>query len=95
MNKYRRIKLKDGTTRDEHRLKMEQALGRRLLRWEFVHHINGDKSDNRLENLQVMSAREHGQLHHAGKKVGPMSKDRKRKLSESVRRYWEQKPRAA
>ena len=38
----------------EHILVMESALGRHLNRQvESVHHINGDNSDNRLENLQL------------------------------------------
>lgn len=47
----------------EHRLVMEQAIGRRLRTNEHVHHINGDTHDNRLENLQVLTPKEHMKLH--------------------------------
>jgi uncharacterized protein (DUF1330 family) len=48
----------------EHRLVMERHLGRRLTRDEQVHHLNGDKTDNRVENLAVCSVRDHTTLHH-------------------------------
>jgi predicted transcriptional regulator len=48
----------------EHRYVVEQYLGRILKENEHVHHRNGDKFDNRLENLQIVSRSEHAKIHY-------------------------------
>ena len=53
----------------EHRLVMEVELGRYLTADEIVHHINKDKSDNRPENLEVVSMAEHRRIHNIEDKI--------------------------
>jgi len=60
---------KDGY-RLEHHLIMEDQIGRSLEKKEVVHHINGDKLDNRPENLWLCSsASEHRQIHNQLEKI--------------------------
>ena len=61
--RYKQRKI-NGVKIPEHRYIMEMHLGRKLSNKEHVHHINRIKTDNRIENLQVIDPVTHGRLHH-------------------------------
>lgn len=62
-NGYRQVMTSEGY-RYEHRVVMEEHLNRKLGRNEIVHHINHDKLDNRLENLELVDGHsQHGKMH--------------------------------
>ena len=65
-----KMKRRNSIRKYVHRTVCEEKLGRVLRPDESVHHINGDKLDNRPENLQVMSASAHSRLHALEKKLG-------------------------
>ena len=66
---YIRIKVKEHPYADidgyvfQHRLVMEQHIGRYLKPEEKVHHINHIVTDNRIDNLQIVTQSEHFSLH--------------------------------
>ena len=50
---YIYVKMSDGSRRHEHRIVYEELLGRPLTPDETVHHKNGNRADNRPENLEL------------------------------------------
>ena len=56
-NGYFEIRV-DGRTIFQHRYVVEQHLGRPLLPEENIHHMNGIRHDNRLENLEIWLTRQ-------------------------------------
>lgn len=68
-----------------------------------VNHLNQNKQDNRLENLEIVTQKEN--LNHGtcrtrmsaakrGKKIGPLSEETKQKISASCKRYWQKRKEA-
>jgi hypothetical protein len=64
------------TQRREHRVVMERHLGRDLEPWELVHHRNGDRSDNRVENLEVQDWSAHTTDHKIGHNTSTETKEK-------------------
>lgn len=62
MDRYKYIRV-DGVRIHEHRFVMEKFIGRKLTSNEVVHHKNGNPTDNRISNLEVLSNSEHMKHH--------------------------------
>lgn len=75
MTQYKAIKI-NGKKKDEHRYTMEQYLGRKLTRYEIVHHKNGNKRDNSIENLEIMTLSEHSKMHGCNNCISQETKEK-------------------
>ena len=49
-----------------HRVTVEAFLGRKLEQSELVHHIDGNKTNNKIENLKLISRSSHAKEHQLG-----------------------------
>jgi len=65
---YIAVRLSEDEYRLEHDLVVEQSIGRRLRPGENVHHKNGVRDDNRLENLELIGVADHISQHHPPQK---------------------------
>ena len=57
----------------QHRVVMEEYLGRSLETYEHVHHINHNRADNRIENLEILTHSEHAKNHLTPDRAKEMS----------------------
>lgn len=69
MYQYKKIRLKGKGVVDEHRYIMQKHLGRRLSFNEVVHHKDGNKRNNSIENLELISRSEHAKLHYKNNEI--------------------------
>ena len=81
--RYKKTK-RNGKTVYVHRTMMEDRLGRKLPWSKVVHHKNDDKTDNRIENFEVMGRKRHARHHMA---IHPI-----RKRCQACRRMFSPQP---
>lgn len=74
----------------EHRVVIEESLARKLRPEEEVHHINGVKDDNRLENLLVCTRREHQEIDGRLERLRARTRtpESRQRMAEAIRSAW-------
>jgi len=64
-----------------HRYVMEQHLRRKLLPTEIIHHKNGVRIDNRIENMEIVTRAQHRAIHNYGSHHSEATKEKLRNAS--------------
>ena len=85
-NPYKRVKI-DGQHKYVHRLVMEEHLGRKLNRNEYVHHIDGNPHNNDIDNLEIISPTEHMRHHRLNASEEVKKKYSTMQMGEKNHRY--------
>lgn len=88
--RYRKIRV-NGKQVNLARYTLEQKIGRPLEKFEYVHHVNGNKLDDRPENLELVTPKDHAIIHNAGKRLPDSTKDKISKANKG-RKYTNRKP---
>ena len=68
-----------------YRKTVERILGRPLRRREVIHHIDGNRKNNSIDNLEIMSLSEYSRLHNTGKKYSHKTISKLRRKSQIAR----------
>jgi hypothetical protein len=79
VNGYTRSLTPEGIHEYDHRLIAKEILGRPLKSKEFIHHINGNRADNRPKNLKICSSIKEHIRYHLGPR-GPQKNPHKEKI---------------